>query len=149
MHELDGIDLAILDELRRDGRLTNSELARRIGLTSAPCLRRVRRLEEAGVITGYRAVLDPAAVGRGCEVIVEVDITANDAQTVAAFENAVVELEEVTEFRRLLGRPDYLLRVNVSDIAAYEVFVTQRLGHVPGLKSIESHQTMKLVKGVM
>lgn len=147
MYQLDDIDRAILDELRRDGRLTNSELARRIGLTPAPCLRRVRHLEEAGVIAGYRAVLDPAASGRGCEVIIEIDITANDAQTVAAFEHAVVELHEVTEFRRLLGRPDYLLRVNVSDIAAYESFVMHKLGHVPGLKSIESHQTMKLVKG--
>jgi DNA-binding Lrp family transcriptional regulator len=149
MHRLDGLDLAILDELRRDGRLANSVLAQRIGLTPAPCLRRVRRLEDIGIITGYRAVVDPAAVGRGCEVMIEVDITANDAHTVAAFENAVVELDEVTEFRRLLGRPDYLIRVNVSDIAAYEEFLSQRLGRVPGLKSIESHQTMKLVKGEM
>lgn len=105
MRDLDELDLAIMDELRRDGRLTNSELARRIGLTAAPCLRRVRRLEEAGIITGYRAVLDPVAAGRACEIILEVDITANDADTVAVFEDAVVALDEVTEFRRLLGRP--------------------------------------------
>lgn len=144
---MDRVDRAILDELARDGRLTNSELARRVGLTPAPCLRRVRRLEDDGIIAGYRAVLDPVAAGRACEVIVEVDVTANDAPTVATFEEAVVALDEVTEFRRLLGRPDYLLRVNVADMAAYEFFIINRLSHVPGLKSIESHQTMKLVKG--
>lgn len=147
MEGIDDLDRAILDELRRDGRMTNLELSRRVGLTPAPCLRRVRRLEERGVILGYRAVLDPRATGHGCEVIVEVDIDAMDDRTVADFESALADLEEVVELRRLLGSPDYLLRVAVPDIAAYERFVMLELGRIPALRRIVSHQTMKVVKG--
>ena len=104
---LDGIDREILFQLQRDGRLSNVELARRVGLTPPPCLRRVKRLEEAGVITGYRAVVDPAAVGRGLEVFVDVDINANDLKTVQAFETTAAGYDEVVELRRMFGHPDY------------------------------------------
>ncbi|MGV7903903.1 Lrp/AsnC family transcriptional regulator, partial [Mycobacterium kansasii] len=83
---MDALDRAIIDELVRDGRLTNQELAQRVGLTPAPCLRRVRRLEADGVITGYTAVLDPAALGRGFEVVINADLGANDRTSVEAFE---------------------------------------------------------------
>ncbi|TCO45031.1 DNA-binding Lrp family transcriptional regulator [Kribbella antiqua] len=146
MRALDKIDRAILAELSRDARTTNTELAGRVGLTSAPCLRRVRRLEEAGVIAGYRAMLDPVATGRACEVIVAVEISMTDVQTTREFEDAVAAFDEVTEVRRLLGRPDYFLRVNVADLAAYENFVMNSLTRLPAIHRIESHQTMKIIK---
>ncbi|MFC9279123.1 Lrp/AsnC family transcriptional regulator [Streptomyces collinus] len=132
--------------LRQDGRLSNVELARRVGLTPPPCLRRVKRLEEAGVITGYRAVLDPAALGRPLEVFIDVEIYANDRRTVEEFETTVASYEEVTEFRRMYGRPDYFLRVAVADHAAYEAFAMGRLSGLPAVLRFTSHLTMKTIK---
>ena len=143
---LDGIDREILFQLQRDGRLSNVELARRVGLTPPPCLRRVKRLEEAGVITGYRAVVDPAAVGRGLEVFVDVDINANDLVTVQEFEATAAGYDEVIELRRMFGHPDYFLRIAVADHAAYEAFLTGKLIGLPGLLHVTSHLTMKKLK---
>jgi DNA-binding Lrp family transcriptional regulator len=146
MRKLDKIDRMILAELSRDARTTNTELARRVGLTSAPCLRRVKRLEKSGLIAGYRAILDPEATGRACEVIVAIEIAMTDLQTTRKFEEAVAAFDEVTEVRRLLGRPDYFVRVNVADLAAYENFVMNSLTRLPAVHRIESHQTMKIIK---
>ncbi|MDX2910239.1 Lrp/AsnC family transcriptional regulator [Streptomyces griseiscabiei] len=147
MH-MDPIDHDILFHLLQDGRLTNVELAKRVGLTPPPCLRRVKRLEEAGVIAGYRAVVDPAAVGRGLEVLVDIEVSATDRATVQTFEETVASYDEVIEFRRLFGRPDYFLRVAVADHAAYEAFLTDRLTGLPGVLRTESHLTMKKIKAV-
>jgi DNA-binding Lrp family transcriptional regulator len=122
------------------------ELADRIGLSPAPCLRRVRRLESGGVIRGYAARIDPSAIGRGFEVLVNVDLTRKDRATFEAFENAVAALEEVIEIRRMFGLPDYLLRVATDSIESYEAFVSTRLGDVPGVDKLDSHLTMKLIK---
>lgn len=145
---LDAVDRDILFHLREDGRLTNVELAKRVGLTPPPCLRRVRRLEEAGVITGYRAVVDPAAVGRGLEVLVDVEIYANDRKSFEEFEKAVASYEEVIEFRRMYGRPDYFIRAAVADHAACEAFLTNKLSGLPGVLRFTSHLTMKTIKSV-
>src|ERR1700729_3729514 len=96
---VDAIDRKIIAELQRDGRLSNVELADRIGLTPAPCLRRVRRLESDGVILGYTALINPRAVGRGFEVLVNVDLTRKDRATFEAFEAAVAALDAVIEVR--------------------------------------------------
>ncbi|MFE7352684.1 Lrp/AsnC family transcriptional regulator [Streptomyces sp. NPDC057543] len=144
--QLDAVDRDILFHLRRDGRLTNVELAKRVGLTPPPCLRRVKRLEEAGIISGYRAVVDPAAVGHGLEVLVDVEVYATDRKTVEAFEETVASYEEVIEFRRFFGRPDYFLRVAVADHAAYEAFLTGKLTGLPGVLRTDSHLTMKTIK---
>jgi DNA-binding Lrp family transcriptional regulator len=143
---VDRLDRAILRELAGNGRLTNVELADRVGLTPAPCLRRVRRLEESGVITGYRAVIDPQAVGRAFEVLVNIDLSLKDGPTVSAFEDYVSALEEVVEFRRMFGLPDYFLRVATRDIGAYEQFVTDKLTQAPGIAKIDSHLPMKAIK---
>ena len=143
---LDRIDREILFHLRQDGRLSNVELARRVGLTPPPCLRRVKRLEDAGVIAGYQAVIDPAAVGRALEVFVDVDINANDLKTVQEFETTTAGYDEVVEFRRMFGHPDYVLRVAVADHAAYEAFLTGKLIGLPGLLHVTSHLTMKKIK---
>jgi DNA-binding Lrp family transcriptional regulator len=146
IRDLDAIDRAIIDELRRDARLSNTELAQRVRLTPAPCLRRVKRLEQEGVITGYHARVDPTAAGRPFEVIVSVEITMNDQRSVEDFEASVAELEEVVEARRVFGRPDYILRVLVADVAAYERFQTTKLLRLPGMARTVSYQTMKLIK---
>ncbi|MFD5126639.1 Lrp/AsnC family transcriptional regulator [Streptomyces olindensis] len=143
---LDALDREILFHLRQDGRLSNVELAKRVGLTPPPCLRRVRRLEEAGVITGYRAVIDPGALGRALEVLIDVDIYAQDRRTVEEFETTVASYEEVIEFRRMYGRPDYFLRVAVADHTAYEAFLMGRLSGLPAVLRLESHLTMKTIK---
>jgi DNA-binding Lrp family transcriptional regulator len=143
---VDRLDYAILRELAKNGRLTNTELADRVGLTPAPCLRRVRRLEESGVITGYQAVIDPQAIGRAFDVLVNVDLSLKDSPTVSAFEDYVSALDEVVEFRRMFGLPDYFLRVATRDIGAYEHFITHKLTQAPGIAKIDSHLTMKAIK---
>lgn len=143
---MDALDRQIIAELQRDGRLSNVELAERIGLSPAPCLRRVRRLETEGVILGYAARIDPGALGRSFEVLVNVDLTSKDRATFEAFEAFVAALDEVTEIRRMFGLPDYVLRVATDSIESYEVFVSTRLGDAPGLAKLDSHITMKLIK---
>lgn len=143
---MDRLDRRILRELQRDGRLTNSELADRVGLTPSPCLRRVRQLERDGVIRGYRALLDGDAVGRGFRPFVSVVMDREDRATVAAFERRVAELPEIVEAHRLFGEPDFLLRIAVADLAAYERFNTEVLSDLPGVARLTSHLTMKQVK---
>jgi DNA-binding Lrp family transcriptional regulator len=143
---LDSIDREILFQLGRDGRLSNVDLAARVGLTPPPCLRRVRRLEEAGVITGFRAVLDPAALGRGLEVILDIDITASDRSTIEDFEAAMSSYDEVIELRRMFGQTDYFARVAVADQVAYETFLTTKLIGLPAIQRIVSRLTMKMIK---
>ncbi|ROO88326.1 DNA-binding Lrp family transcriptional regulator [Actinocorallia herbida] len=144
---LDGVDREILFQLSRDGKMSNVELARRVGLTPPPCLRRVKRLEDAGVITGYRAEIAPEALDRALEVVLSVDIAVNNLQTVEEFEADVSSHEEVLEFRRMFGRPDYYIRVAVSDQVAYERFLTQKIMPLPAVSRVDSHLTMKRIKG--
>lgn len=143
---MDAIDRKIIAELQRDGRLSNAELADRIGLTPAPCLRRVKRMESDGVIVGYTAQVNPHAIGRGFEVLVFVDLARKDRATFEAFEAAVAALEEVTEARRMIGLPDYLIRVATASLESFETFISTRLGELPGVDKFDSHITMKLIK---
>lgn len=143
---VDSLDRAIIEQLRKEGRLSNQDLAARVGLTAAPCLRRVRRLEADGVITGYAAVVDPAALGRGFEVIIHADLVAKDLATVEAFEERVAAMEEVAELRRMFGIPDYLIRVQVGDLEAYERWLTTQLMGDPAIARVDSRITMKLLK---
>jgi DNA-binding Lrp family transcriptional regulator len=143
---MDSIDRKIIAELQADGRLSNVELADRVGLTPAPCLRRVKRLESQGVILGYSARVNPHAIGRGFEVVVNVNLTRKDRSTFEAFEAAVAAFDEVIELRRMFGLPDYLLRVAVPDLDSYEAFVSTKLGDVPAVLTLDSHITMKTVK---
>jgi len=144
---LDELDRAIVAELEKDARLSNTELARRVGLTPAPCLRRVQKLERGKVIQGYHAKVNPRASGRGFEVIVAIDIAVNDGKTIEDFEAAAAAVSEVTEVRRMLGQPDYYLRVQVSDPEAYESLTLRTLSRLPAVSRVLSHQTMRLVKG--
>src|SRR6266511_3444480 len=141
---MDSVDRAILAQLQAEGRLSNSELADRVGLSPSPCLRRVRRLEESGVIAGYGAIIDPAAVDRGFQVLVHVTMEVRDRlATMEAFEARVAELDEVIECRRMLGDPDYLLWVAAADLAAYEQLYMTKLVGLPGVARTVSQLTMK------
>ncbi len=144
---MDATDRRIIAELQKDGRLSNVELADRVGLTPGPCLRRVKRLEGDGVILGYTARISPAALGRGFEVLVFVDLTRKDRATFERFETELAALDEVVEIRRMFGLPDYLLRVATDSLESYERFVSNKLGDLTGVDKLDSHMTMKLIKG--
>ncbi len=143
---MDTIDRSILRALQGDGRLSNVELADRVGLSPSPCLRRVRALEQDGTIRGYHADVDPERVGRGFEVMVQVDLALKDRATVEAFERGVAQFEEVVECQRMFGLPDYLIRVAVAGPKEYEAFYMGRLAELPGLARVNSQFTMKTVK---
>ena len=140
---MDEVDRSILAVLERHGRISNAELAAKVGLSPSPCLRRVRRLEETGVIRGYRALIDPAAVGRGLRVFVGVRLMRHARADVAAFERAVRQLHEVAYSHHVTGNYDYLLQVEVADLPAYEDFHANRLAALPGVAAVTSYVTMK------
>jgi DNA-binding Lrp family transcriptional regulator len=142
---VDDVDRRILAELQEDGRLTVTELAARIRLTAAPCHRRLRELERAGVITGYRAVLDPATVGLGFEAIVSITMDREDADTVAAFEAALADVPEIRHAERLFGDPDYLLRVVATDLNDFATLRDQELATLPGVHRVTSTIVMKRI----
>jgi DNA-binding Lrp family transcriptional regulator len=142
---MDAIDRKILAELQAEGRLTVTELAQRVGLSVAPCHRRLRELERAGAIRGYRAVVDPGAIGLGFEVLVQVTMDREDAATVADFERGLAEIPEVRHAERLFGDPDYLLRVATADIAAYQTLRDTQLATLPGVGRLTSTIVMKRV----
>src|SRR6476661_10800663 len=126
---MDEVDRSILAVLDKDGRISNTELAERVGLSPSPCLRRVRRLERTGVIRGYRAVIDPAAVGRSLRVLVGVRLVRHARTDVVAFEHAVVTLPEVLHTYHVVGNFDYILQVEVADLPAYEDLPRQSAGN--------------------
>ncbi|HTW97750.1 MAG TPA: Lrp/AsnC family transcriptional regulator [Acidimicrobiales bacterium] len=142
---MDALDRVIIAELQAEGRLTVTELAQRVGLTVAPCHRRVRELERSGVIRGYRAIVDPVAIGIGLEVLASVTMDHEDAATISRFESALDEIAEVCHAERLFGEPDYLLRVFTADIAAYQQLRDTRLATLPGVQRITSTIVMKRV----
>ncbi|MEA2281842.1 MAG: hypothetical protein QOK21_2449 [Solirubrobacteraceae bacterium] len=144
---MDRLDRAIIEQLRGNARLSNVELAARINLSPSPCLRRVRALEEAGVIRGYHADIDPGALGRGFEVAVLVELHQKDRATVQEFERKIAAMDAVLECRRMFGVPDYIIRVAVVDAAAYEAFYMNELAELPGVGRVNSQFTMKVVKG--
>ncbi|MDT7782483.1 MAG: hypothetical protein QOF58_902 [Pseudonocardiales bacterium] len=143
---MDRIDRAIIRHLREDGRLTNTELADKVGLTPSPCLRRVRVLEEAGVITGYHAAVNPVALGRGFRVLVHIDLAAQDTATIEAFEEQIAGIDAVESCSRMFGQPDYHLWVAVADITAYEQLYMSALTRLPGVARTNSQFPMKTVK---
>jgi DNA-binding Lrp family transcriptional regulator len=142
---VDVIDRKILSELQAEGRLTVTELAQRVALSVAPCHRRLRELERAGAIRGYRAVIDPAAVGLGFEVLVQVTMEHEDAATITAFEDALAGIPEVRHAERLFGDPDYLVRVATADLPAYQLLRDEKLAALPGVQRLTSTIVMKRV----
>ena len=143
---MDGLDHAILTHLQADGRLTNAELAERVRLSPSACLRRVRALEAAGVIAGYHAVVDPAAIDRGFQVLVYTTLLVRNRDTSAAFAPGVGALDVVVVCHRMFGDPDYVIRVAVADVEAYERFLIDTFADLPGMARMTSQFAMKTIK---
>ena len=142
MANIDRISERILQELSRDGRITNTELADRVGLSPSACLRRVQELERTGVIRGYRAVLDPKAVGRAFTAYVAVGLSDHSKKSQSAFERVMSRAPQVRECHNITGAIEYLLRVEVPDLEAYKVFHTDVLGMLPQVTAITSYVVM-------
>jgi Lrp/AsnC family transcriptional regulator, leucine-responsive regulatory protein len=143
---LDAIDRQILERLQESARIANQDLAREVGLSPSPCLRRVRDLEQAGVIRRYVTLLDPAAVGLPVSVFVQVSLEKQVEHALETFEGAILVRPEVMECYLMTGDADYLLRVVVPDLTAYERFLINHLTRVPGVASIKSSFALKQVK---
>ena len=142
MAKEDQINQKILRELTRDGRISDLALAEKVGLSPSACLRRVQDLESRGVITGYRAQLSPAQIGRGFVVYVTVGLSEHTKEAQLNFERAMDRADEVTECHNVAGAFEYLLRVECADLAAYKAFHTDTLGTVPHVRSITSYMVM-------
>ena len=143
---LDAIDRKILAELQDDARIANVALADAVGLSPAPCLRRVRALEENGVIRKHVTLVDPAAVGLAVSVFVHVSLERQIEPSLKRFEAAILTRPEVMECYLMTGDADYLLRVVCADLGAYERFLLNHLTRVPGVASIRSSFSLKQVK---
>ena len=143
---MDQINARILHELETDGRISNAELADRVGLSASACLRRVQELERTGVIQGYRAVLDRARLGGAVTVFVMVGLSAHLRRDAAAFESVMMAAPEVRECHNVTGSVEYLLRVEVADLIAYKAFHADTLGRVPQVASITSYISLGSAK---
>lgn len=146
MHSLDAIDRNILNHLQRNGRISNVDLAREVGLSPSACLRRMRELEASGLIDRYTAVLNQAAAGFDLSVFVQVTLERQIESALETFERSVADRPEVMECYLMTGDADYLLRVVVSDVAAYERFLKDHLTRIPGVASIKSSFALNRVK---
>ncbi|AVQ83051.1 MULTISPECIES: Lrp/AsnC family transcriptional regulator [Variovorax] len=144
--QLDTIDLRILDELQRDGALSNVELARRVHLSPSPCLARVKALETHGVIDRYVALANPKALGLGLNVFISISLATQNRQSLADLEQRIAEHDEVMECYLMTGDSDYLIRIAVADMAALEKFIMEQLTPIPGIEKIRSSFALKQVR---
>ena len=142
----DRIDRQIMALLQDDGRMTNVELAERVGLTAPPCLRRVRALEEAGAIRGYHAALDPAQLGYTITVFAMVSLRSQAEADLAAFEQHVAGLPEVRECFMLSGEIDFILKIVAPDLARFQEMLSTRLTTAPNVASVKTSLTMRISK---
>ena len=144
--DLDEIDRKILRELQMEARLTNNELAGRVGVSPSPCWTRVKRLEEAGYITGYVALLDQEKLGFPDTVLVEVTLERHDEEVLDRFGRALAELPEVLEAYLTTGEYDYLIKVAVAGTTGYERFLREKLYRIPGIRHSRSSFALRCLK---
>ncbi|GGO72772.1 leucine-responsive transcriptional regulator Lrp [Bowmanella pacifica] len=143
---LDRIDRNILVELQKDGRLSNVELSRRVGLSATPCLERVRRLEQQGYITGYHAKVEPAKLGAAMLVFVEITLTKTSTDIFAEFSAAVRKLDDIQECHLVAGDFDFLLKARVADMSSYRKLLGDTLLSLPGVSESRTYVVMEEVK---
>ncbi len=143
---MDDIDRQILKALQEDGRLQNIELAKRVGLSPSPCLRRVRILEEAGVIERYVAMIDPGKVGAAFTVFTRVWLKSQDEETVSHFVRQIHRMPEVLECHLMAGDCDFLLRIVVADLDAYRRFQVEHLNRIKGIQNVKTEIPMQKIK---
>ena len=144
--KLDEIDLRILRDLQENGKITNVELARRVGISAPPCLRRVRALEEAGFITGYHAEVEPAKLGYNVTVFAQVGLDSQSESELSAFEELVRSWPEVRDCHMLAGKADFILRIVAQDWETYQKFVTEKLTPAPNVANVKSALTLRASK---
>lgn len=144
--QIDELDRRILRALRQDGRLSNTKLAEKVGLSTTPCWNRVRALEEGGMIEGYAALISQTALGYPDTVIIEVTLDRHDDEIFDKFGQALAELPEVMEAYLLTGDYDYLIKVAVAGTAGYEEFLRKKLYKLPGLKHSRSTFVLRCLK---
>jgi Lrp/AsnC family leucine-responsive transcriptional regulator len=142
---LDRTDYRILHHLQNDGRLTNLELAERVGLSPSPCLRRVRALEEAGILKRYVGIVDAKAVGLPISAFINVSLRSQEVGALDVFQAHVSSFPEVMECYLMTGNSDYLLRVVMPDLESYERFLADKLTRIPGIGSIQTSFALKPV----
>ena len=140
------MDLRILDQLQHDGALSNVELAKRVCLSPSPCLARVKAMEVGGVIQRYVALANAAELGLGLTVFISISLKAQSKATLAKFESHIDLHNEIMECYLMTGDSDYLLRVVVSDMAALERFILEKLSPIPGVEKIRSSFALKQVR---
>jgi len=146
MTKIDVINERILQNLQKDGRMTNAQLAEKVGLSPSACLRRVQELERTGIIKGYKAILDSQAMGIGFTAYVTVGLSEHTKKDQKAFEEVIIKAPEVRECHNITGTVEYLLRIEAEDLAAYKEFHTEVLGTVPQVSSITSFIVMETCK---
>jgi Lrp/AsnC family leucine-responsive transcriptional regulator len=144
--KLDQIDHNILRHLQEDARMTNADLAEKVGLSPTPCLRRLRRLETEGIIKGYHAELNREALGVNVTVIILVKLEREDDQTLRQFEAAIKKRPEVMECYLVTGKFDYFIRVMIPSLSAYEVFLSETILRMPKVATVESSFTLREVE---
>ena len=145
---IDDIDRLILRNLQADGRMTNVDLAQRAGLTAPPCLRRVRALEEAGIIRGYHADLDAETLGYGITVFALVSLKSQAEPDLLAFEQHVAALPEVRECHMLNGEIDFILKIVAHDLQSFQRFLTRSLTTAPNVASVKTSLTIRTSKAL-
>jgi Lrp/AsnC family transcriptional regulator, leucine-responsive regulatory protein len=143
---VDSVDRRILDVLQVEGRLSNVALAERVHLSPSPCLRRVKALEDDGVISGYRAMLEREAVGLGLTVFVEIKVEGHSEKLAAALEKAVAAMPEVVSCHLVSGAADFLLEVVVPDLRSYERLLLEQLLGLPGVQDVRSNFAIRTMK---
>ncbi|MEN7536169.1 Lrp/AsnC family transcriptional regulator [Aurantiacibacter flavus] len=146
MGTLDAIDRKLLAELQAEGRVTNVDLASRVGLTAPPCLRRVRALEEDGVIRGYHADLDASKLGYAITVFAMVSLRSQAEEDLRAFELHMRELPEVRECHMLNGEIDFILKIVSHDLQSFQEFLTSKLTPAPNVASVKTSLTIRTAK---
>ncbi|MFD1950262.1 Lrp/AsnC family transcriptional regulator [Sphingomonas arantia] len=145
-YPLDSIDRTILTSLQAEGRITNVDLARRAGLTAPPCLRRVRALEEAGIVEGYHAKLNAASLGYGIMVFALVSLRSQAEEDLRAFEAHMAALPQVRECHMLNGEIDFILKIVAHDLQAFQLFLTSELTTAPHVASVKTSLTIRTAK---
>ncbi len=143
---IDALDRSILAILQEEGRITNVELASRVGLTAPPCLRRMRALEEANVIRGYHAELDAGQLGYGIMVFALVSLRSQAEDSLRAFEAHIAELPEVRECHMLNGEIDFILKIVAHDLQSFQNFLTSELTPAPNVASVKTSLTIRTSK---
>jgi DNA-binding Lrp family transcriptional regulator len=146
MSKLDDFDFAILEALQADGRATNVDIADRVNLSPSPCLRRIRNLEQAGVIRGYRADIDRKEVGLGLTVFVEIKVDRHSKENAQSHQEALLAIPEVVSCFLISGQADFLAEVVVADLPAYEKLLLDTLLALPGVSDIRSNFAIRAVK---